>query len=359
MRRNYEKLGAAQGFSLVELMVALVIGMLIMAAVMAVMVNSNKNYITTDSMARLQENARFAMEFLTKDLRRAGYLGCSDDVDTISSTLNGGFAGGGGLAVQPLEGINNYTGGSVWSPSANAPSLNDPATGSDVIAIRYMDLNNPIDLVQEMPSTSARLFVNPDHGLQEGDIIMLSDCDSADVMQITSIEDGAGANSGKKGINHNAGAPPPEPGNSTQKLSKIYGEDATIMKFGSFAYYIRQDPVSGTRSLYRTTLDGPEELVEGIETMQILYGLVSTGDRIPTVYKTADQVGDVSEWRNVVSLRVAFVASTIANTRDGQLTTDTPTDTGNYDVNGFDYNPVDERRIRKVFTSTIMLRNIK
>ena len=358
MRRNYEKLGAAQGFSLVELMVALVIGMLIMAAVMAVMVNNNRNYITTDSMARLQENARFAMEFITKDLRRAGYLGCSDDIDTINSTLNGGGFGGGGVAVQPLEGINNYTGSSVWSPSTNTPSLNDPATGSDAVAIRYIDLNNPVTIVKEMPSTAARLFVNPGHGLQEGDIIMVSDCDSADMMQITSVVPGTGAESGKDGINHNAGSGH-LPGNSTQKLSKIYGEDAVILKFGSFAYYIRQDPVSGTRSLYRTTLDGPEELVEGIETMQILYGLVSTGDRIPTVYKTADQVGGVSEWRNVISLRMAFVAGTIANTRDGQLTTDTPTDTGNYDVNGFTYNPADERRIRKVFTSTIMLRNIK
>ena len=340
-----------RGFSLVELMVAMVVGLIILGTVSAIMVNTNKNYTATDSTARLQENARFAMQFITTDLRRAGYFGCTDDISVVSSTLNGS-GGAGGLALNALEGVQSV-GTGTWQPSAVATSFTYPVTGSDAFAIRYLDLDNPITIQKEMPNESAVLFVNTGHGLKANDIIAVTDCDSADIMQLTNVN--ASGSSGKDNLVHNAGSG--TPGNSTQKLSKSYGTNATVLKFNSAQYYIGTSVSGLNRSLYRITSAGTQELVEGVENMQILYGIVTTADRVPSTYVTADGVGN---WSNVISVRVGLLLSSVANTADGQSGQDI--DTKTYDVDGTNIariDPTDDRRIRKVFTSTIMLRNIK
>ena len=61
--------------SLVELMIALVIGSILMIGAITVYTQSRSNYIVNESMARLQENARFAMDFLEPDLRLASFWG--------------------------------------------------------------------------------------------------------------------------------------------------------------------------------------------------------------------------------------------------------------------------------------------
>src|SRR5436190_22011265 len=76
-----------RGLSLVELMVAITIGLIIMAAVSAVFVNSRANYTTQESLARLQENARIAINTVARDLRMAGYYGCADTQTAITSAL--------------------------------------------------------------------------------------------------------------------------------------------------------------------------------------------------------------------------------------------------------------------------------
>ena len=63
----------AQGFSLIELMVSVIAGMLVIAAVLAFTVSSvrsNAEFVTT---ARLTQELRGAMDFATRELRRAGY----------------------------------------------------------------------------------------------------------------------------------------------------------------------------------------------------------------------------------------------------------------------------------------------
>ena len=355
MKTHRHTPGASKGFTLVELMVAMVIGLLILGGVSVMLINSNRNYNTTDSNARLQENARFAIQFITSDLRRAGYFGCSDDISVVNSTLNGG--GAGAFALNALEGVENITAGSSWQPSGTAAPSTTAANaaavaGSDGVAIRYLDLDNAVTIQQQMPNESAVLFVNAGHGLKVNDIIAVTDCDSADVMQLTNVN--ASSSSGKDNLVHNAGGSG-TPGNSTQKLSKSYNNNATVLKMNTTQYYIGKSASGTTNSLYRVTLNGSEELVEGVDNMQILYGIVTTADRIPSTYVNASAVG--SNWGNVISVRIGLLLSTIANTANGQFGTER--DTRIHSVNGNNLDPILDNRTRQVFDSTIMLRNIK
>ncbi len=72
------------GLTLIEIMIALLIGAFILGGVMQIFLNSRQTYRMQDNLSRLQENGRFAMEFLAKDIRMAGYWGC------LKSTTVGG-----------------------------------------------------------------------------------------------------------------------------------------------------------------------------------------------------------------------------------------------------------------------------
>ncbi|BAV33246.1 type IV pilus minor pilin PilW [Sulfuricaulis limicola] len=362
---NTEKM---RGFSLVELMVALTIGLIILSAVSMLFVGSKKTYTTQDSLARLQENARFAMQFIIKDLRMAGYYGCIDEIspDAINSTLNGSsdfFYN----AQIPIEGLNNATG--TWYPSGETTLPTNIKAGTDAIAIRKADANSNLYLDQEMPNTSAVLKTNktdPVTGaaititdlLSVGEIIMVSDCASADIMQITQL------NTTDPHLVHNSGSSP-LPGNSTQKLSKSYspsGNGTRIMKFTTVQYYIATG-ASGNPALFRKELNKtPVELVDGIENLQILYGKDTDSDRLPNRYLKAGDAGlqSATDWGSVVSARIGILARTLSDKETGKPK-ETDLDTFNYDVDGDGTNelsnPGDHYK-RRVFQAVVHLRNL-
>lgn len=80
-RRRAPRPAAAgcRGMTLIELMVALAIGLFLTWGAIAVYLQSKDNYRTAETMARLQENSRFALETLEPDLRLAGFWGRHND----------------------------------------------------------------------------------------------------------------------------------------------------------------------------------------------------------------------------------------------------------------------------------------
>lgn len=57
------------GLTLLEIMVALFIGVFVLTGVVQTFVSSKQTYRIQDNMGRLQENGRFAIEYLSRDLR--------------------------------------------------------------------------------------------------------------------------------------------------------------------------------------------------------------------------------------------------------------------------------------------------
>ncbi len=94
-----------------------------------------------------------------------------------------------------------------------------------------------------------------------------------------------------------------------------------------------------------------EELVEGIEDMQILYGVDTSGSSEPDTYVNASDVGN-SNWDKVRSVRISLLSSSI---NEYGLEKDTQTYTL-LDTTFDDSS--DERRRRRVFTTTILARNL-
>lgn len=335
----------SRGFSLVELMVSLTIGLIILSAVSMLFVSSKKTYTSQDNLTRLQENARFAMQFLVKDIRMAGYYGCLTEVGEDGLNIRN--------TLKPVD---------TFSLNTEIPLQGTEAGAADTITIRKGEASGSVDIATEMPTTSSELTVTSTEGFEENDIIMVSDCSGADIMQITQVQ----GTSSKLQHSPAGGNPAPGdadyPGNETQELSKKYKPGGTqIMKYTVTQYFIG-DGASGAPALFRSINGNTAmELVEGVEQLQLLYGIDT--DTVPgmnpDIYVTAT---NVSDWTRVRSVRVAMLVRTISDK-------ETDIDSSVYDVDGdcptgapltdtcYEFTSPGDRYKRRIFQTVVQVRN--
>jgi len=329
-----------KGYTIVEFMVAMTIGLFLLGGIGIVFISSKQTYRMQDSLWQLQDNSRFAMEFLIKDLRMASFRGCNGNgiipVNTLNNVTDFNYD-----FMVGLQGFEASASG--WSPALplDISSITlPPSAESDIVTIRRA-LEPGIGVTAPfMNNNSAALHVDAGNGLSQFDIVMVSDCSAAAILQISN------ANPGTSGtIAHNTGAG--TPGNATSDLGKIFREDAEIMKLVTVSYFVASDTAAaGSRSLWRKVADGaPEELAAGVEGMQILYGEDTDNDRSVNRYVTADNVVDMSQ---VVSLKLSLLMVTSADNITGSAQP--------YTFGGVTVTPVD-RKLRRVFTTVVNLRN--
>jgi len=328
------------GMSLVEVLVALVISLFLLGGIIQVYLGNKTSYAFSNSISRIQENGRYSLDTMAQDLRMAGFFGCATfdptDTDNIVNSLNPAGTGynaavhdiiGGGL----LQGTNN-----------------DGMNGSDSITLRGAKPGQFNVYPPYGPSTSANIKVNNNDTLESGDIIMISNCRGADIFQVTSTTQGSGA--AKDAVVHNTGSTT-EPGNynpdtcgSGHCLSQVYGADASVFQLQTVTYRIWPGE-SGEPALWRSENGTDLELIEGIEQMQILYGIDTDNDDFPNRYVVSTGVADMN---NVMSVRLMLLVRSEADgiTEDFQQ----------YNYNGATITAADQR-LRQVFTTTIALRN--
>ncbi|RLA05919.1 MAG: hypothetical protein DRQ54_07350 [Gammaproteobacteria bacterium] len=359
------------GFTLIEVMTAVVIGSILMVAAVTIMVNSKDTYEVQDDLGRLQENARFAMHLLAKDIRMAGYFGCSAKSGDIYDHIEDGGSGNLFNSSAGLEGMDNYDAAATWEPSGKIANVDGLAgitflPDSDGLTVRYLDPSTAIDVVAKMPQASADIEVTNTAGLVDGQIIAITDCASADIVQITSLPGGLkiqhNSGGGTTPGNVNSGLEWNFPGcGAANCLSKQYGDDAKVMSLKAVRYFLQDKDADGSPSLYRVVITpsggnavfAAQKLVAGVDSLQLTYGEDTTGDGRADTYRPASGVGS---WSNVSTVKIGMLFQTVDEY--GQQT-DTIAHTvalGN-SVNGEDFAAQNDHRRRRLFTSTVLLRN--
>jgi len=335
-----------KGLTLIELMVAMMIGLLILLGISGMFMANKRTYTEQESMARLQENARFAIGMLIKDIHMTGYIGCSHDMEDLVNHLNSSSDSTAAFSfINALEGSENA---GNWQPSGSTDMVASINAGTDAISIRYMS-PLAVRIVSPMPPTSAILNVDDTGNLAIGDIIAVSDCDSTDVIQLTNVM------AAPARLQHNPGSTVTPGNQSPHVLQKSYGTDAEIMRFIAHRYYISNND-NGVPSLYRKSINGTVmELVEGVETMQILYGEDTTGnDRNADTYVTAT---NVTNWNNVVSIRLGLLFRTIDENRQIEPDTKVYQIFGGTGAGGVTVGPMGDYHRRRLYTTTVQIRN--
>lgn len=324
-----------RGLTLIEIMVALVISLILTAGVIQIFTGSKQTYRFQEQLSRMQESGRFAIEMLSRELRSVGYDGCAgrsiDPVNTLNNPDN--------LAWNFQQGVfgNHSNGDGTWEPPLDPSITNpDPSPTSDVLTVRVPDFASevPVDAHPGRPSApgSANVHIPPGHSLEEGDIVMISTCQAAGIMQVTNVNTSGGTNA----LVHQTGNG--TPGNETQELgANMTG--GTVMQIATHTYYVAPG-ANGQPSLWRKVgVADAEELVENVERLEVTFGEdldFPDGDGQIDTYENAS---DVNNWSHVLSVRVRL---TLASSED-------------YIVD--DVTPAGDRRLRQTMTTTVALRN--
>ena len=312
------------GFSMVELMIAMVITLILLAGIGQIFLSSKKSFTIQDSLGRQQENGRYVVNTLAQDLRRSGYLGGSL---AITQTA-------GSLALS--TGVDTCTGAN-W-----ALFMETPVVGLDGTAAGY-------DCI-------------PNYLAGSGDIIAVR---YGAPWAVGSITTPAVVNT-KVYLHSN----PKEP-----KTARLYmGNNLPAKAAGdrqaelvARAYFIANSGQTCTYqganmpipSLHRVDLndnsqpDAPEEIASGIERLQILYGMDTNADgSIDGEYVKADAVAD---WGQVMAIR--FWVLTRAECPETGYTNTTTYEMGPSDGSEDFTPPANDHYRRQLYQTTVQLRN--
>src|SRR5690606_32702425 len=183
----------------------------------------------------------------------------------------------------------------------------DAVPGSDIVRIWRGDENGP--RIVNIATAPTVVTITANNDFQDGDLLMFSDCRSADWVRACTVADTA-TSPVQTNLTLDASCNNTVPHNITTAAG---GEANRIL--GNI-YYVSKRDNNAPPSLYRSRLDGGggaatgEEVVEGVESFQILYGVDTSGNRRADSYEVAD---DVDDWRSVVSVRISLLLVSVEN----------------------------------------------
>lgn len=279
-----------RGLSLVELMISITIGLLILSALATLFVNQSRTRTELDKSNRLIDNGRYAMEVLSENLQLAGFYGegeitvapaVSDPCTSDPNAPNlGELRNAVGLHVLGYDAAN--VSATPGSPPCGLTTTNLKA-GSDILVLRRADTTAVV-------ATAAS---NDRHYIQ------LSSCDSTTEPASFVID--------------------------TDKANYVLHQRdcvsmANVRRFIVQTYFISPDNSAGDGipTLKVKELDPAGKvfittpLVEGIEYLQVEYGVDSDNDGAANSYVTT--CADATCWSNVVSVKLNIIARNIETT---------------------------------------------
>lgn len=352
-----------EGFSLVELMVALAIGLFLSGVIASLYLTSRSSFVYQDALSRIQESGRFAIETMARDIRMAGYSACgtaSTDPNqplAINNVINGGGTGWEFNLATGVVGYDNLSGGSAMFPNAVA--------GTD--AFYVIGAGGDTELTVISHNANAATIQTTQHSIKPGAVLLITDCDNTALFQMSGPTNN---NGNATNIDHNTGNGI-SPGNCTKYLGAScptatayqYKAGALIMQLFATSYFIAPSQIANNgNSLWSCSLAGQtsgaaqcNELVTGVENMQVLYGLETNNARnqmSTRTYLDANGIGAATSqnWQRVTSMQVSLLLASPPSA--GNLTTAPQ----QYKYNGNSVTAPD-RRLYLTFSSLVTLRN--
>jgi type IV pilus assembly protein PilW len=363
----------ARGLTLIELMVALVLGLVLLGGLATVFVANKQTYRQQDMLARLQENGRFALSLLERDVRRAGG-GQPLTAALVGDTVIPATAANNDCnAVKALD-LPKAIDGFDNAKSASELSYLNPAPEPDTDAIRLtIGIELGVNITKDAAFQAASSPGNPNvpmdvssgcNLLYPGMVVYAISADGnsmahfvIDKIPTCDTTTGAGQfHHGPGGAVSGATLK-----NCTHKLGPAGYDGGYLVGSQSIVYYIARRCNTCAPSLYRSVnLGVGEEMVEGVEDMDVRYGVGGAARVVDQGYRTATDVwsgqkaGDkVLNWDNVRSARVQLLVRTTQQKALEQAnpvsfnTADFETWTGSYTDGAW----------RQVYSTTIGVRN--
>ncbi|KGP63368.1 pilus assembly protein PilW [Legionella norrlandica] len=344
-----------QGFSLVELMIATLVGLILTYSVLQIYLAQSQLYKASNSQDLIQSIENAITNLLIPMIRSAGFAGCGSITTGVSNLNAGGPRPLGILSTTPtlIMGYNgsgasytitqsnppNSTNASNWSPTLDSTLVGNVQQGSDVLVILGSTPDSYPAGITTIDPGSSSFTVQSTSGMTitSGMFGAVSDCGKTVVFQITGA---SGAT-----ITHNSGTGALQNANSAFPVDFQIGSQ--FVPIQQTAFFVGQG-LGGQSALMRASLVGNswsvQPLVPGVEIMKVQYGIGANG--VITRYVSANAV---TNWAQVYAVRLGFLIA--GQMGSGSLTTT------QYNVLNTLITVPNDNRLRHVFELTINLRN--
>lgn len=269
--RGKGRLQAQKGFSIVELMVAMVLGLVLIGGVINIFLTNQQSFRSNEDLGRLQENARTSFELMARELRQAGGNACGASL--TANVLNNA---GANWAVNWDAGVlEGFESGVAATGIVNSGSgVGERVNNTDAIKVLSGSLLNGVRFSAH-DGAAARFTADSGFGFSVGDVVMACDGESAALTRLTAVGtatpvtldhlEGAGTTDNcSRGLRF--------PTDCSQATGNIrnFAAGGYITPLSASTWYIGNNPRGG-RSLYRLTPGGTAEIAEGVTDMQIDY----------------------------------------------------------------------------------------
>jgi type IV pilus assembly protein PilW len=326
----------AKGFTLIELMISMVLGLIVVAGVISVLLANKRTYRTNEGLGQVQESARTAFELMARDIRQSGGNGCDANTRTANVLTAGAEWWQTWFGVRGVDGVDTD------SAVADGTTPGTRVAGTDSIHVQGIDgaglpllLHNAAGATLQINAAATPFVAN--------DILLICDFDHAAIFRASAYD------AASRTVTH--GVMAGTPGNCSSGLgfpTVCDGASGTVYSFpansqiGRIAatdWYVGNNgrPAEGGRSLYRVRLDSggvpvTEEIVSGVTDLQVRYGMNNSDDIVDA---TGVAGGD---WDDINSIFITLTA----DSGETNVTTDTTVNNG---------------RVQRTFNFLITLRN--
>lgn len=359
------------GVTLVELLIASVLSIAILAGMLQLMEGTKVTAKLNDSLSNIQLTGHYSLDILRNAIKYRGFEGCRrpvsmdpwqeskinwDEGAEFTNIVASGFPLE-NVAKSSLRGYEVSAGGG-WSPAPDDDliPLRDsvepaPRPNSDIVSVYYAS-SESVNLTTDMATTSDALQVADDSlTFEQGDFVLIGDCMSSNIFSVSN----APGSSFPITIEH------ADTVNDSESLTNTYDIKASIRKVFIDTFYVGDtgrktsmgDPIY---ALYRFRDGETTEMIEGIESLQIVYGEELSNGNIR--YLSANDPG--LNMRIVQSLQIGLLVY-----HHSSVTPDD--DVKSYDVVGTQISPPSDANaavthlgglyLRKIFTESVHMLN--
>jgi len=292
LSRTHDRRRAQAGVSLVELMIAITLGLVAVGAAMSIFLANRKSFALVEGLARVQENARFAVDMLSRDIREAGGVVCGGNLTPVNIVPSG----------NAWATWDRGLVGDDWNSGFSAPTGSSPLQIANTDSLLLWSASSggtPIQITQHTinaVNNTGTFTASTTPGYTPDDVVTA--CDGS---QLVTFVVGSVTN---QTVSYSNGA----------SLTKAIAAGGFLNTLSAELWYVGQSTAGAASSLRRisrsktTGSTQNDEMVEGVTNMQIQYLLGdATGAPAATAYVDA---ASVTDWTKVIAVRITLTLAT-------------------------------------------------
>lgn len=286
--------GNVDGFSLIEMLIAMALSLVLIGAVVQLLIASQSSYQLLLQQARLQERARYALDYIVSDLRQLGYTGCGNESMKVANAL--------ALASKDYFTVEQVLLG--WESASHRSIVQDHVTDTDVIEMYLLQPDGRLAVVGQTTGINEVTFnLAPGDRFDNdliGDLMAVVDGNCSNMALFTPTSSTFNSVTATISLPPPSQEPSKENHNCSIELRGDYRCDQLNTEPGDYPVGSYLYPVShrgygiryntGTFDLWRFNLIRNERLVQGVVDLQVTYGLDTDNDNAAERIVDADTI---------------------------------------------------------------------